>query len=65
MGVVTYPEAGTDMENLMHCADEAMYAAKMKGKNSFQVYRPMSGIASGTGNSLLHQPHVPLATGGA
>ena len=65
VGVVTYPEAGTDMENLMHCADEAMYAAKMKGKNSFQVYRPMSGIASGTGNSLLHQPHVPLATGGA
>jgi len=65
VGVVTYPEVGTDLETLMRCADEAMYAAKEKGKNSFQVYRPMSAAAAGGGASLLHQPQVPLATGGA
>jgi diguanylate cyclase (GGDEF)-like protein len=65
VGVVTYPEAGDDIETLMHCADEAMYAAKLKGKNSFQVYRRMFSAVDGAGNSLLHQPHAPLATGGA
>jgi hypothetical protein len=50
----------------MQYADEAMYAAKEKGKNSFQVYRPKSAAAGGGGgNSLLHPPHIPLATGGA
>jgi diguanylate cyclase (GGDEF)-like protein len=66
VGVVTYPEAGSDLDSLMHYADEAMYAAKEKGKNSFQVYRPTSIPAGGGGgNSLLHPPHIPLATGGA
>ena len=64
VGVVTYPEAGADLETLMHCADEAMYTAKEKGKNSFQVYRPKSAAAGG-GTSLLHHPQIPLATGGA
>ncbi|MGD1105443.1 MAG: GGDEF domain-containing protein [Terracidiphilus sp.] len=66
VGVVTYPEAGSDLDTLMQYADEAMYAAKEKGKNSFQVYRPKSAPAGGSGgNSLLHPPHIPLATGGA
>ena len=42
VGTVTYPEAGGDLDTLMRCADEAMYAAKQKGKNSFHVYRPGS-----------------------
>jgi len=51
---------------LMHYADEAMYAAKEKGKNSFQVYRPKSAPVGGNGgNSMLYPPHIPLATGGA
>jgi diguanylate cyclase (GGDEF)-like protein len=66
VGVVTYPEAGSDLDTLMQYADEAMYAAKEKGKNSFQAYRPTSATAGGGGgNSLLHPPHIPLATGGA
>ena len=59
VGVVTFPEVGSDLDTLMHCADEAMYAAKKKGKNSFQVYRPMSNAVGGGGNSLLHQPRFP------
>jgi diguanylate cyclase (GGDEF)-like protein len=40
VGVVTHAEGNNDPETLMHCADEAMYAAKQKGKNRFQVFRP-------------------------
>jgi diguanylate cyclase (GGDEF)-like protein len=66
VGVVTYPEAGSDLETLMHCADEAMYAAKEKGKNSFEVFRgATTQVGGGGGNSLLHPPHIPLPTGGA
>ena len=65
VGVVTYPESGADLDTLMHRADEAMYAAKVKGKNSFQVYRPMSSAAGGGGMPLSHQANVPLTTGGA
>jgi diguanylate cyclase (GGDEF)-like protein len=65
VGVVTYPEAGADLESLMRCADTAMYAAKEKGKNSFQVYRASVAATGGGGNSLAHTPHIPLTTGGA
>ena len=65
VGVVTFPEVGSDLQTLMHCADEAMYAAKEKGKNSFQVYPPKSAPSGGGGNSLAHSRHTPLATGGA
>ena len=40
IGLATYPEEGADVDSLLRCADEAMYAAKQKGKNQFQVYRP-------------------------
>jgi diguanylate cyclase (GGDEF)-like protein len=40
VGVVTYPEVAGDPDTLMRCADEAMYAAKEKGKNRFFVYQP-------------------------
>jgi diguanylate cyclase (GGDEF)-like protein len=40
VGVVTYPECSSDSEVLMCCADQAMYVAKQKGKNRFQVFRP-------------------------
>lgn len=64
VGAVTFPEAGADLDTLMQCADLAMYAAKEKGKNSFQVYRPNLAV-SGPVNSLLQHPQVPLTTGGA
>ena len=65
VGVVTYPEAGTDLETLMHCADDAMYAAKTRGKNSFQVHRPQTALGGGNGAPIYRQPQIPLATGGA
>jgi diguanylate cyclase (GGDEF)-like protein len=40
IGVATYPESALDMGTLIECADQAMYAAKARGKNVVQVYRP-------------------------
>ena len=65
VGVVTYPDAGDDIDTLMRRADEAMYAAKQKGKNSFHLYRPGTTATGGGGNPLAHPPQIPLRTGGA
>ena len=32
IGIAVYPDHGQDMESLLHCADNAMYAAKRLGK---------------------------------
>jgi len=49
VGVVTYPETSGDLESLMHCADEAMYKAKEKGKNRLQVYKPEPSVSGASG----------------
>lgn len=37
IGIAIYPDDGTDMEMLLKRSDEAMYAAKEKGRNSVQT----------------------------
>ena len=38
IGVAVYPQDATDADTLMGCADQAMYAAKDYGKNSFNFF---------------------------
>lgn len=38
IGIAVYPDHGLDSEELLACADIAMYQAKEAGKNTFQVY---------------------------
>lgn len=40
IGVTFYPDDGVDDETLITNADVAMYRAKEKGKNNFQIYTP-------------------------
>ncbi len=40
LGVTLYPDDNTDAEALIRHADQAMYAAKEKGRNQFQVFDP-------------------------
>lgn len=40
IGVSVYPQDAKDARNLMRCADTAMYYAKSKGKNAYEVFRP-------------------------
>jgi diguanylate cyclase (GGDEF)-like protein len=38
LGVTLYPRDGSDVETLLHNADEAMYAAKRAGRSRLQVF---------------------------
>lgn len=38
IGITIYPDDGQDVETLLTNADVAMYRAKEKGKNNFQIY---------------------------
>jgi diguanylate cyclase (GGDEF)-like protein/hemerythrin-like metal-binding protein len=38
IGISTFPEDAPDIGMLVHNADEAMYAAKKSGKNSFRIF---------------------------
>lgn len=40
IGISIYPNDGTDLRELMKNADAAMYRAKEKGKNNFQIFTP-------------------------
>jgi diguanylate cyclase (GGDEF)-like protein len=65
IGVATYPEGSASPEALMQCADEAMYAAKEKGKNGFHVYRPKPDASGAQGASVAARvPQFPSRTGG-
>jgi len=49
MGIAVFPEHGSDAEQLMHCADGALYEAKAAGKNVFRM-----GAAPATGKEPAH-----------
>ncbi len=55
VGVVTCPPGVQDAESLLECADQAMYAAKEKGKNCFQVYRPKTAKFDPASEQILRQ----------
>jgi diguanylate cyclase (GGDEF)-like protein len=38
LGVSEYPRHGKDKENLIHCADTALYTSKHRGKNRVTLY---------------------------
>ena len=40
VGIAVSPENGIDPEQLVACADVAMYSAKQHGRNTFQFYEP-------------------------
>ena len=46
IGISTFPDDGTDVDELTKCADIAMYQAKEAGKNNFQFYSPAASVKS-------------------
>ena len=78
IGIVTYPDDGTDAETLMKRADVAMYHAKEMGRDTYQFFQPAMNTRAVERQSLedklrhaiernellLHyQPKVNLSTG--
>jgi diguanylate cyclase (GGDEF)-like protein/PAS domain S-box-containing protein len=78
IGIVTYPEDGTDVETLLKNADFAMYQAKDSGRNNYQFFQSSlnttaierQAIESALRHAverdelvLHYQPKVNLATG--
>ena len=76
-GIALYPEHGDSVESLLRAADSALYDAKDRGRNGFQIYRAelLAGAshrfhteqalrhAMANGDFLLHyQPEVSLTT---
>ena len=78
IGISIYPNDGTDLRELMKNADVAMYRAKEKGKNNFQIFTPelnmkimermeienhLRKAAERKEFVLYYQPQIELATG--
>jgi diguanylate cyclase (GGDEF)-like protein len=40
VGIATYPDDGIHYEQLIQCADKALYQVKSKGKNDYILYKP-------------------------
>jgi diguanylate cyclase (GGDEF)-like protein/PAS domain S-box-containing protein len=78
IGIALYPEDGRSLDDLVKCADTAMYLVKERGRGSFRFYQPQMNVdllshmkidhamrqAMELGLFRLHyQPQISLATG--
>ena len=78
MGIALYPADGRSLDELIKCADTAMYLVKERGRGSFRFYQPQMNVdllsrmkmdhamrrAMEQGLFRLHsQPQISLATG--
>jgi len=77
MGLSFFPDDAGDAQTLLKHADEAMYAAKHQGRNTYRIYESASGQARVSGSALrnrlrhavgngelrvVYQPQVDTAT---
>ncbi|MFZ3082886.1 sensor domain-containing protein [Rhodoferax ferrireducens] len=78
MGIALYPADGRSLDELIKCADTAMYLVKERGRGSFRFYQPQMNVdllsrmkmdhamrrAMEQGMFRLHyQPQISLANG--
>lgn len=60
IGITTYPEDGTDIEVLLSNADQAMYAAKLLGRNRYNYFTPSLQEAATNRMHLVNDLRVAL-----
>lgn len=63
IGICRFPEHGTSVEALLHCADVAMYGAKQAGGEGFAVFSSDDGDARRRRMQLETQLHRALENG--
>lgn len=61
IGITIYPDDGTSEETLLKNADQAMFAVKHKGKNSFQYFTPFMQEAANIRLRISRDLHTALA----
>ncbi|MBV8304936.1 MAG: EAL domain-containing protein, partial [Acidimicrobiia bacterium] len=63
VGVAAYPRDGSDADTLVKNADAAMYLAKEKGRNNFQVYTSELNARAGEWLDLENALHTAITDG--
>lgn len=63
LGISRYPEDGSDAEELLKCADIAMYQAKQLGRDHLQIYAPNMDVGNLEQLSLAHDLRTALSEG--
>lgn len=63
MGVTLYPQDGADVDLLMRQADQAMYAAKLAGKNRYHLFDVAQDAAIRQQHNSLERMEQALAQG--
>jgi diguanylate cyclase (GGDEF)-like protein len=61
LGIARYPEDANDPEELLKCADIAMYQAKALGRDHLQIYAPSMDVGNLEQLSLAHDLRTALA----
>jgi len=63
IGVALYPDDNEDAETLLRHADQAMYLAKLAGKNRFHLFDPASDRRARSHHQLLREIREGLGRG--
>ncbi len=63
IGITFYPEDATEIATLLKNADQAMYAAKAAGRNTFHHFMPSMQLAAQTRMRLVNDLRGALAAG--
>jgi len=63
IGITFYPEDATEIATLLKNADQAMYAAKAAGRNTFNHFMPSMQLAAQTRMRLVNDLRGALAAG--
>jgi diguanylate cyclase (GGDEF)-like protein/PAS domain S-box-containing protein len=61
LGIVVYPEDGTNLESLMKHVDQAMYAAKLGGRNRFNYFTRSMQLEAIEKMALTHDLRKAIA----
>ena len=62
VGIALYPEDGTDLKSLMKHVDQAMYAAKLNGRNRFNYFTRSMQLEANEKMVLTHDLRKAIAS---
>lgn len=60
IGIAFFPDNGENVQEIMKCADIAMYHAKSKGRNNYQFFTPSMNQTNLERLALEHDMHIAL-----